>query len=51
VLFAFTEVKFQLTRDTLEHMMRSMMYINDRLNVVRHSFIFIIVVYDDESED
>jgi len=28
-----------------------MTYINERLSVVRHSFIFIIVIYDDESED
>ncbi|XP_020960303.1 uncharacterized protein LOC107604744 isoform X1 [Arachis ipaensis] len=36
-----TEVKFQLTKDTLEAMLRSMTYISEQLSAVRFSFMFI----------
>lgn len=37
-----TEVKFQLTRDTLEAMLRSMTYINDQLSGTVSWILFIL---------
>jgi len=48
ISYGFTKVKFQLACDTLEPMLRSMTYINEQLSFIRHSFIFMIVIYDDE---